>query len=349
MSHPELSALLAARGVTPVAYGTPREALLAPLLAEEYGHEIPLPHSLTFELLPPQKSPERRFCAGFAPLQRVMAHAVLAEGEFSFPFQVAVPKTDGPHPFFVHISFSPTLPNTGNPTEELIENGFAVLSLYYEDVTTDDGDLQNGLAGVLYPDDKRKNNDDPGKIAMWAWAARCVLSYALENPALDPARAAVIGHSRLGKTALLAAALDPRFTFAVSNDSGCSGAALSRGNTGERISDITRTFPYWFCENYKKYKAQATLPFDQHQLIAAIAPRRVAIGSAREDLWADPISEMLGGFAAAPAWGEDWQGPDRLPQIGDDVRGQVCYHLRAGEHYLARRDWHIYMDILKNL
>ena len=63
---------------------------------------------------------------------------------------------------------------------------------------------------------------------------------------------------------------------------------------GERIEDICKAFPYWFCENYKKYvNNENKMPFDQHYLAASIAPRYVYISSAKEDEWADPASEML--------------------------------------------------------
>ena len=84
-------------------------------------------------------------------------------------------------------------------------------------------------------------------------ALRRVLDYVLSLESTDSKNVAMLGHSRLGKTALLAGALDERFFCAFSNDSGCSGAALARENTGETIEKINKNFPYWFCENYKKY------------------------------------------------------------------------------------------------
>ena len=86
---------------------------------------------------------------------------------------------------------------------------------------------------------------------MWAWAAQRVMDYAITLDCLNKNRGTVCGHSRLGKTALLAAATDERFFCAYSNDSGCGGAAISRKKDGEKINDICKAFPYWFCDNYK--------------------------------------------------------------------------------------------------
>ena len=219
-------------------------------------------------------------------------------------------------------------------------------------MTSDNDDYTNGLAGLIYPDGVRKNATDSGKIMMWAWANMRVMDYAMQLPQLDHKNGAIAGHSRLGKTSLVTGMLDERFQYIISNDSGCSGTAITRGKVGEQISQITKRFPYWFCENYKKYVDHNDLTFDQHMLLATIAPRTVLIGSAVEDVWADPDSEYLSCVAASFAWenlGEKgFVAPDRLPVVGADFReGNICYHLRDGLHYFSRRDWGVYMSIIQ--
>jgi hypothetical protein len=82
------------------------------------------------------------------------------------------------------------------------------------------------------------------------------------------------------------------------------------------------------------------MPFDQHYLIAAIAPRPVLVGSATEDAWADPLSELLACLAASPAFSHGLVYEDRLPTEADAyLFGDVGYHLRAGRHYFSREDW----------
>lgn len=127
--------------------------------------------------------------------------------------------------------------------------------------------------------------------------------------------------------------------------------ANDRGKGGKQISGITAKFPYWFCENYQKYTNHDDLPFDQHWLIASLAPRTVLGGAAVGDLWADPNSQFLSYVAATPIWEANGKkgliAPDRLPMAGDNFdEGCLCYHLREGEHYLSRVDWNIYMDTL---
>ena len=312
------------------------------LCREEYGYLPPTPDAISFAV---ERNVIRSFCAGAATVDRITASCVIGETSFSFPFYVTLPTKEGKHPFFVMINFRRDVPDRYMPSEELIDSGFAVLSFSYTDVTSDDGDFTNGLAGVLYPDGVRGNRD-AGKIAMWAWAAQRVMDYAETLDCLDLSCSVVCGHSRLGKTALLAAATDERFAYAYSNDSGCSGAAITRGKEGERVRDICQRFPYWFCENYQKYiDREDEMPFDQHWLIGAIAPRSVCVGSATEDRWADPHAEQLSCLAASEAYERlgrrGFVGGNAFAVEGESFfEGQIGYHLRRGLHYFSRHDWH---------
>lgn len=318
-----------------------KEEMIRILQEEVYGIMPPKPDCIRWEV---QEDYIKRFCANKASFSKVTIVCELLGKEFSFPVSCVIPKSEGKHPFFVHINFRDDVPDRHQPTEELVDNGFAVLSFCYNDVTKDNGDFSDGLAGVLYQQKERRPND-PGKLAMWAWAAQRVMDYAQTLQNLDMNRSTVCGHSRLGKTALLTAATDERFAFAYSNDSGCSGAAITRDKEGETVADICKKFPYWFCENYQKYIGKEhEMPFDQHYLIASIAPRYVCVGSAVEDIWADPVSEMLGCVAASPAYeqcgAKGFVYEDKLPEVGDMFfDGPIGYHLRAGTHYFSREDW----------
>lgn len=316
-----------------------RNEMLNILFEEEYGYLPEKPTNLSWKV---EEDIVRNFCAGKAILNKITINCEMGKKLFSFPFCLALPKAEGKHPFFIHINFRDLVPDIYMPTEELIDHGFAVFSFCYKDVTSDNDDFTDGLASILYENGNRKPNDS-GKIAMWAWAAHRVMDYAqtLES-VLDLKNAVVCGHSRLGKTALLTAATDERFAFAYSNNSGCSGAAITRNKQGETVKDIcSRRFPFWFCENYKKYiDNEQNMPFDQHYLVASIAPRKVLIGSASEDLWADPVSEQLCCAAASDAF-EKGFACDKMPaEIGDEFfEGDIGYHLRKGLHYFSREDW----------
>ncbi len=334
----------------PSPVGMEKNDIVDLLLREEYGYLPPRPLSVSAEVVKADES----FCAGQARLLSLKLTCKTEFGEYSFPVYYSVAKnSDKPLPAFIHINFRDMIPDRYQPTEEIIDNGYATLTFCYKDVTSDDGDFTNGLAGVVYPDGKRRP-DQCGKIGLWAWAAMAVLDYALTLPELDHEKISVVGHSRLGKTALLTGALDERFFCAISNDSGCSGAALSRQKGGESIRLIYDKVPYWFCENYKKYcDNEDALPFDQHFLLAANVPHLVYVASAAEDSWADPNNEYLSCVEADEYYKSlglsGFIHPDRMPSIGDFFHdGTIGYHLRKGSHYLSRHDWLAFMCFLNS-
>ena len=151
----------------------PREQMLEQMLTQVYGHLPPPPTGLTF-IREPLNAPT---FGGKASCTKVTALCSLCGRDFSFPFHAVIPTAPGRHPFFVHINFRPEVADYYQPIEEIIDSGFAVLSFDYNDVTRDDGDFTHGLAGVLFPGGSRAPAD-PGKIAMWAWAAHRVMDFA---------------------------------------------------------------------------------------------------------------------------------------------------------------------------
>jgi dienelactone hydrolase len=235
------------------------------------------------------------------------------------------------------------------PAEEVVARGYAIAAFHNADVDPDKHDgFKDGIHGLL--DDGERPNDAWGTIAAWAWGASRVLDYFETDPDIARDRVAVIGHSRGGKTALWAGAQDERFGLVISNDSGCTGASLSRRvfKARESVARINKSFPHWFCETYKTYAdREAALPVDQHLLIALIAPRAVAVASASQDLGADPRGEFLSVVGAEPVYRLFGRGlgTDRMPAIGGVLHGDaVHYHLREGKHNLVLVDWQAYLD-----
>lgn len=334
-----------ARIETKEAFEIRKEEIKEMLQRFEYGF-LPLkPECMRVECI---KSDDA-FCAGKAVLSHLRCVCVLNGKEFSFPITSVVPVKKGKYPAFVHINFRPDVPDRYQPTEEIVDRGYAVFSFCYQDVAKDD-DTENACEPYL-----RRFPNTPsatGKIAMWAWAAMRVMDYIETLDTIDPAHVAVVGHSRLGKTALLAGAFDERFQYVISNDSGCSGAAIGRGKIGEDVASITKVFPFWFCPQYVLSGSQGTcLPFDQHFLLALSAPRHLMIGSAKEDTWADPTSEFLSLAAVNDVYAlygkKGLVHNDEIPQPKSVLgEGECLYQYRYGKHYFSREDWLAYMDFI---
>jgi hypothetical protein len=320
------------------------------LLNEEFGVFFPKPDKVEYRDITVWGD-EEVFMGGNHDKFQISVEIEYEGRRGSFPFNLAIPHAGRPCPAFVSINFEPGTPYRYMPTEEILDNGFAIASFCYKDVTNDDGDFSDKIAGVLYGGREREANQ-AGKISIWSWAASLVMDYLQTLDTIDQKNIAVIGHSRLGKTALLTGAFDERFAFTISNDSGCSGAAVSRGKKGERIEAILTRFPFWFCKNYQKYAGhEELLPFDQNWLLSLIAPRKLMVASASGDAWADPNSEYLGAYAAGEIfklYGRGFAGPNRFPEPGDQFYfGDVTYHQRPGLHFLSRYDWNLYMHYIK--
>lgn len=296
---------------------------------------------------------------GAATLRQVDIRIVRGEKKLTIHVNLFFPnKPARPVPAFVLIcnrgaeNIDPTREKKSEfwPVEEGIARGYAMAAFLNADVDPDKHDeFKNGIHGLL--DEGERPADAWGTIAAWAWGASRVLDYLQTVPQIDPDKVGVIGHSRGGKTALWAAAEDQRFALAVSNDSGCGGASLSRRRFKgrEQVARIVSAFPHWFCSNFKSYAdREEELPIDQHELMALIAPRALAVGSAAEDLWADPRGEFLSAVNAAPVYqllGHKGLGTTELPAIGGAVHGdRVHYHLRPGKHNLILEDWNHYWD-----
>jgi hypothetical protein len=232
--------------------------------------------------------------------------------------------------------------------EQSIDRGYAVATFYNGDIDPDGTAIRAGIQPFLNKQGHVPGAHDWGTIALWAWGVQRAVDYLVTIPEIDKDRIAVVGHSRLGKTAILAAALDERIALAIPLQAGCGGTAPSRGKAGESVKQINDHFPHWFNGAFKDFNTQPDrLPFDQHCLVALVAPRPVLFANAVEDTWANPEGQFDVLKAADPVYrflGVEGLEAQRMPPTGKLLNSRLGYYIRPGKHSMTRADWAVFLD-----
>lgn len=360
------------RSVTNAAmwYRLRRPELLRLFQTQVYGRPLPRPAAQRVRVV----TEDRSALAGRATRRDVEVDITATTSGTALKFTLFLPNhRTGPSPVFVGLHlYDSTHPHpqpavarqlAGTPpiapkvnvaigratADRILARGYGLASLNIESLAPDSApNYWQGVArlfGRTQPG--LPAEEETGALGIWAWGLSRALDYFESSPDVDARRVIAIGHSRMGKVALWAAANDERFAAVIANNSGCGGAALSKRNFGETVAIITRAFPHWFCGNFASYSGhEDRLPVDQHELLALIAPRPVYIASAVEDRWADPRGEFLAAFNAEPVYrllnAGGLEVAD-LPAPDQPVGATINYHLRHGQHDLTDYDWEQYL------
>ena len=354
---PEILQTVDGRPITTKEEWMANRADLFDLFAEHiYGHTPGRPERLTFRVT--EDNP--RALDGAATLRVVEIRSFQEDREHAFELLLFLPnQTGGPTPVFLLLNnrdrsnTDPTREEISEfwPVEDAIGRNYGIAAIQNRELAPDSAtEYRNGVIRLFEGETEERADNAFGALAAWGWVASRVMDYFETLDEVDHRRVAVLGHSRGGKASLWTGARDERFALAISNESGCGGAALSRRRFAETVARINGNFPHWFCENFNRVNdREEDLPVDQHQLMALMAPRAVYAASADLDLWADPRGEYLSIAHASPVfelWGYAGLAPDAMPGIHQPRRGgRQGYHIREGGHNLLRYDWHRYMDM----
>ena len=233
--------------------------------------------------------------------------------------------------------------------EQSIDRGYAVATFYNGDIDPDQPDFSDGVhPHYLKKGQTSLGPHDWGTIAAWAWGIHRAVDYLVQLDEIDHQRIAVFGHSRNGKAALFAAAMDERIALSIPHQAGCGGTSPSRGSVGESVEEINTAFPHWFNDTFPTFNKHVDrLPFDQHSLVALVAPRPVLLSNAEQDTWSDPAGqfEMLeAADAVYRLLGVEGLSAEKMPGNNELIDSRLGFYIRPGEHSTTKEDWQTFLD-----
>ncbi len=332
-----------------------RKEILGVFEREVYGRMPPKPDAMVFELVSETITEDR-----FATERRYRQWFRADKSGPCVDWIVFVPRhAKKPCPVILHLNYKGNdLIASGRtnhfvlPLGEFAARGYAFMSANYKQMSSDGpgrpGEPLDGLFALWGARDP-KRTDNTGAIMAWAWGLCRGLDLAEGIEEIDAARSVVVGSSRLGKAALLAAAFDERFAGCVANQTGAVGVQLMKRDFGESIAAQRLMFPWWYCQGLWKWAGrEREMPFDQHMLLACVAPRALLL-ECYDKKWFDPRGEWLAAKAASPVWeflSGRGVGLGEWPEPYDDsaVRPPFGYVRRTEDHGLSPYDWKWALD-----
>ncbi|MEO1136087.1 MAG: alpha/beta hydrolase, partial [Pseudomonadota bacterium] len=237
--------------------------------------------------------------------------------------------------------------NATPPIAEILANGFGFAAIYPGEFIPDQ--RENGLKALRALSRGHADNETRwGAIGAWGWAYSRIVDVLEADDRVDQDGIISFGHSRYGKSALIAAAYDDRIDGVIAHQSGTGGASLNREKKGESVRQITRQYPHWFSRTYAGYAGREdAMPVDQHHLLALIAPRPVLLGNARRDVWSDPNGAFRAALGADPVYhlyGRGGLDQTRLDDWRPDA--DLAFWIRAGTHGTVKEDWPAFLEFL---
>lgn len=318
---------------TPADFIRRRKEILDLITEMQFGGMPPKPAYLRLEDL---------YIPGYGRRNTYRIHITEKDRKFSFIFTVDLPKRQKGYEqerFPVLLTGDACFEGVGDRITEETRNRRMLLVRFNRVELAPDTVHADKEAGIhfLYP------NHGFSAISAWAWGYSRVIDALFQLPFVDTTKIGITGHSRGGKTTLLAGAHDERISFVNANGSGTHGCGCWRyqqqepdRKRAEEMADLFRNFPHWMGEKLRPYIGkEETLPYDMHLLKACIAPRAFLDSNATGDIWANPKGSYLTNRAALPAW-EFFGCPEKLGT-----------RFRAGEHFHTYEDICAFLDFMQ--
>jgi hypothetical protein len=253
------------------------------------------------------------------------------ERSFGFVLDLVLPPGDGPFPVVLN-GDACWLYASDEVRAEVIRRGYGLARFNRCEIVPDAGSADRSVG--LY---RLHPGLTFGALAAWAWGYHRAVDALLKIEKVDGSKIAIVGHSRGGKTTLLAGATDERIALVGTNESGCGGAGCYRitGEGAETLEHILTHFGYWFGPCLREYIGRENeLPFDQHYMKALVAPRPLLCSESADDLWANPLGTRATHDAARAVY----------KLLGAEDAIGITY--RKGPHAHAKEDWVTLLDFV---
>ena len=222
---------------------------------------------------------------------------------------------------------------TTPPIEMIMQRGYALAVIFPSDTYPDNAER--------FFQEQKPSDRHWGAVGAWAYQFSSLSHYLKKDRRFS--KTIAYGHSRYGKSALVASAFDPSIDGVIAHQSGTGGASLSRNKKGETVENITKGYPHWFIGNYR----EDTLTVDQHHLLALIAPRPILLGNAKRDVWSDPEGAFRAALGATPAYklyGSDGLRQSKLTEY--DPQADIAFWIRPGTHGVVEEDWPAFLKFM---
>jgi len=368
-----------------IAKGPPATPVLSLPDLDQYRQDLqtfiygPIP-SMELAPQPTTRLIQNHAFESIATIEEQRFEAVIGEQKQGFNLVLVTPKTDGPVPVIIMQNFCPNhsvipvegltkpvgnyfdcsadgfLSNvftyffgryiTTPPIDLIMERGYALAVLYPHELVPDNS--QAGLTRLnrLFPN--KTQDERPGALGVWS-AQFIALAERLKSDSRY-SQTITYGHSRFGKTALLAAAFSDDIDGVIAHQSGTGGASLLKDENGESIAQITASYPHWFNNRFAGFADNTnSLPIDSHALLALVAPRPILLGNARRDVWSDPNGAFLAAQAASDIYQQ--MGVEGLEQSSlseFNPEANLSFWMRPGTHGVVEEDWPSFLQFLDN-
>ncbi|MEM7328770.1 MAG: hypothetical protein AAF437_08530 [Pseudomonadota bacterium] len=222
------------------------------------------------------------------------------------------------------------------PIERYFEAGLAYASFPGWSFVPD-----SNAAAQLVMADLSPGPQPTSALMAWAFGFHAAAGVFGEDPRIDANAIAAIGHSRYGKSALIASGWSDRIAGAVAHQSGFGGGSSSRSKTGETLERMARQYPHWLRPGLADdLKTGVELTLDQHFLLALSAPKPIFLGNGRRDVWSDPNSSFILAQAADQVYEAAGSSglPDGASMRDFDPAAGISYWLRVGGHSVVSED-----------